>query len=872
MKRIAWVTALLLSLILCLSVPALAAEDAEAGGSAAPAGTEEGLPALQADVVGSGKCGENTTWTLDSDGLLTIFGTGPMEDYSEFSTPVPQWRTYEIVRIQVQEGVTSIGDAAFCDHDELIGVSLPDGLESIGKASFKNCKSLMAVETPKSVKSIGDEAFEFCEGMLLVKFGSNLESIGKRAFNNCNRVKEIIIPSTVKSIGEGAFSGCKSLEDIFIPDSVESMGDRAFSGCENLTRAIIGSGVEAIGNGVFSSCKKLSRISILEGVKSIGDSAFAFSGLTGELKLPESLTSIGECAFQYVTGLAGAKLSLPKGLTTIGKEAFNGCPGFSELILPEGLTSIGEGAFQNWESLHDIKIPGSVKNIGDSAFAGCTGMYDLQLEEGIESIGQYAFKDCVLGGRVTIPDGVIQIGYGAFQGTRTVTYDLPGSIRSIGSYSLSSFTDEVNYGGTREQWLAVNGHDYVEKMNRGHVTIYYSETPYPIPVDSVSISPYAATVFLTEVMTLRATVSPDNAMDKTVTWSSNNPSVVTVDKNGRIKGVSIGTAVITANASGKTATCTVTVKLVDYDYTNGTLTLDAGAVDLIPGMSDVAMGARPYSINDLTDPQIWWRILDPDVALLSNRASAFGEQAGEIYTPVTGIQDPAILIHPKSYGTTVVIATLVQKFVNGYTRVGNPAAFTVTMHRPEEMVKVQPKLSIGVGQTKTIRVELAVKGLSTTGTGWEYGTQETSDCMVKILKTEKEEDSNNILLTVQGVKAGQTSLGPCMLYDGKVVAATARDCAVTVTQTPAAPTYSMGPGGEVTVEREGRRINVLTGPVSGKQPLWAASYDPRGKLISLQKLTSPAASATVPAGAGRCKLMWLDEKSAPKCGNLEFTF
>lgn len=55
-----------------------------------------------------------------------------------------------------------------------------------------------------------------------------------------------------------------------------------------------------------------------------------------------------------------------------------------------------------------------------------------------------------------------------------------------------------------------------------------------------------------------ATVIPPNATDKTVTWSSDDEDVATV-ANGVVTGVSAGTATITATASGKTATCEITV-------------------------------------------------------------------------------------------------------------------------------------------------------------------------------------------------------------------------------------------------------------------------------------------------------------------------
>lgn len=60
---------------------------------------------------------------------------------------------------------------------------------------------------------------------------------------------------------------------------------------------------------------------------------------------------------------------------------------------------------------------------------------------------------------------------------------------------------------------------------------------------------------------LTAVITPDNATDKSVTWSSSNASIATVDATGKVTGVKVGTATITATtANGLTATCNVTVK------------------------------------------------------------------------------------------------------------------------------------------------------------------------------------------------------------------------------------------------------------------------------------------------------------------------
>ena len=81
-----------------------------------------------------------------------------------------------------------------------------------------------------------------------------------------------------------------------------------------------------------------------------------------------------------------------------------------------------------------------------------------------------------------------------------------------------------------------------------------------VPVESVAVDPDKTTVKVGECKQLNVTISPENASDQTVTWTSSDQSIVTVDENGKITGVKPGTAAITVTtANGLTATCTVTV-------------------------------------------------------------------------------------------------------------------------------------------------------------------------------------------------------------------------------------------------------------------------------------------------------------------------
>ena len=174
--------ALLLCLALCIS--AWASGEAEPTDEAEVeaieafpeeiAEEEASEPALDgAAVVDSGICGDNVTWILTEDGVLTISGTGKMEDYLPRDNDAP-WGSYKL-------------------RDNIITVAIEDGVTSIGESAFSFCTSLVSVTIGNSVTSIGDRAFQFC-------YNQGLTSI--------------TIPNSVTSIGEGVFYEC-AVDDIY---------------------------------------------------------------------------------------------------------------------------------------------------------------------------------------------------------------------------------------------------------------------------------------------------------------------------------------------------------------------------------------------------------------------------------------------------------------------------------------------------------------------------------------------------------------------------------------------------------------------------------------------------------------------------------
>ena len=96
----------------------------------------------------------------------------------------------------------------------------------------------------------------------------------------------------------------------------------------------------------------------------------------------------------------------------------------------------------------------------------------------------------------------------------------------------------------------------------GKCTASCKVTVKEIEATSVSLSATEMTVYIDEYGTLTATVAPDNTSVKTITWTSSDPSIASVDENGKVTGIDLGTAVITATTKyGPSAKCTVTVKV-----------------------------------------------------------------------------------------------------------------------------------------------------------------------------------------------------------------------------------------------------------------------------------------------------------------------
>ena len=446
------------------------------------------------EVVATGTCGENVKWVLNKAGTLFIFGIGEMNNCYIDYAPWYELRS-QILNVVISNGITRIGEWAFCDCASLTSITVPKSVTSIGNGAFVFCTSLSDIQV-----AVGNDYYCSIDGVLYSKDMKILHT-----YPAGKPVATFMVPSSVTSLEDYAFACCTSLTNINISDSVISIGEWAFINCDNLTNITIPDSVASIGREAFSGCASLlwnhydnayylgndknpylalvGRVSaditycnVHENTKIIGDNAFANCTSMINITIPGSVVSIGKGAFSICSSMAS--ITIPDSVNSIGAYAFDSCSGLKDIYysgtqasweairkgegwnigtgdytvhflysdnLEYALSSdgayyivIGIGACAETE----IVIPNThnslpVREIGEAAFQDCCNMTSIKIPESVVSIGEFAFFRCEGLIDIDIPHGVISIGESAFRSCDSLNgIVIPDSVISIGDYAF----------------------------------------------------------------------------------------------------------------------------------------------------------------------------------------------------------------------------------------------------------------------------------------------------------------------------------------------------------------------------------------------------------------------------------------------------
>ena len=497
--------------------------------------------------------------------------------------------------------VTSIGRGAFGVYYNESSVS-NDG--TVIPITIKGAKG---VTLPETVTEIDDMAFLRNINLTSVTLPESLEKIGMEAFMGCVNLNSIVLPDNLNTINSYAF--CETgIASVHIKTTLQNWA-RAFEGCEYLSDVRIDEGIKEIPNYAFNNCSSLSEIKLPSSLETLGRFAFSHTALKS-VKIPDTMTSLGGA---FINCAELTQINIPDGVTELCPNEFNGCTSLENIVLPAGLKTINSPYAFSETAIKTITIPAGVKEISYGSFYGCDSLERVVFKGNITKIGELAFANC--GSLKTLTPAEIKatIGRCAFSNCKSLKSVTLGKNTAVPSDSGIGFWYNKETSATEKIpdfkiycYEGSYGEQYAKDNEFDYENIY--------EVTGVTLDKSQLNLTTGNSATLTASVSPDNAYDKTVSWTTSNSNVATVS-NGKVKAVSAGTATITVKTSnGKKAICTVTVKNPVIEAS--AVSLNKTAMKLTSGNSETL--AATITPANATDKSVTWTTSNSKVATVSS--------------------------------------------------------------------------------------------------------------------------------------------------------------------------------------------------------------------------------------------------------------
>lgn len=514
--------------------------------------------------------------------------------------------------------------SAFKDCTKLTDVEIPARVKQIVGNIFKGCTSLM------EIKVNANNPYYFAQDGVL--FGPALVEYSPKYDDNyvllaypAGRQGEYTIPSqvnekTIDQIWTSGFEGAASLTDITIPASIGRLGTAAFEST-GLTHVTIPDTVQQVDPAVFQNCTSLVSVKLPNGITEIDQYLFANCISLQHVDMPDTITKINIYAFHNCTSLTS--LALPKGLTSLSVGCFEKCYNLQHVVVPPSVINFPKdddvGVYNPFKyspvtvyvqkgSTGDRFFNNNLAELQASATASGGSLKVVTLDSVADPASiDVSSLELIDAGRQISVAGKFRIGsylnvqpltsgrdYNAFaakaNGKAFQAYDLsllPSGTTASGPFTLTigqpeGYASSATLYGANASALTTDYEDncFTASLSAlGPVAlINVKEATGGTEVTSVTLNKYTLNLEVGKTGKLSATVLPDSAANKSITWSSSNTDVASVISNGTVTAKKAGTAVITATAvNGKNASCTVTVT--------------GGTTDPDPGQPEAAVSA-----------------------------------------------------------------------------------------------------------------------------------------------------------------------------------------------------------------------------------------------------------------------------------------
>ena len=635
-------------------------------------------------------------------------------------------------KIEIPDNVTGIDGAAFAECKKLSDVVLSKNLKTMGWQVFGNDNKLTEIEIPKSLEecryyrnndSIDGGTFDNCANLKTVMFEDGTTEIAEGLFAGCTGIEQIRIPDTVTVIESGAFGGCINLKEIDVPNSVTEIQRSAFEYCSSLKTAKLSENLKSIGMYSFNNCTSLTEVHLSDILKEIPSNTFSGCKKLTTINFPSTLTTIGDSAFYGCESLPEA--ILPSGVEKIESNAFKNCKSLKKAVVPDTVSSIGSSAFYGCEALTDITLGSKLKKIDSQTFYGCTALPSIVIPYNVTTIGDSAFVNCTKLTQITVPRNTTSIESNAFSYPRKMTMYGPSgcyaqtyangkgikyvaqdihatSIRLditnktaeyydefqlTATIAPQNFTDAVTWTSSNEDVATVSDTGYVEVCGVGTAVITVTAgnvkaactVTVPQLIDWIEFDEDEIELKSGETYQLRPDISPSNATNKKLKYTSSDTKVAEVSASGLVTAKSEGEARIRAAAtdgSDEYAVCYVTVagkaKVTGITLNQTSATLGRG--------KKLALKAA-ISPSYASNKKVVWKSANTKVATVDGSGNVTAKAPGRTKITVTSAENSSY----QASCTVTVPYNITYKLNKGKNNASNPSTYygkKITLKNP----------------------------------------------------------------------------------------------------------------------------------------------------------------------------------------------
>lgn len=472
-----------------------------------------------------------------------------------------------------------IGDSAFYCDSKLETVKWNDkcDLKIIDNYAFYKCSSLNHFIMPNSTLSVGKYAFRYDAGLTDIQLSTSLSIIYDYAFGECG-FSQLILPESLKSMQAGAFINNSNLADITIPKKTEGIGAGAFENCSALESVTFKTHETklTVDKNAFNHCAVLSKVNI----DYLDDWA--------HINFQNAAANPASTAHRlYLNGEEMVDIELPVGTKYIGNNVFNGCSDIRTLKIPATVEHVNDNIIAGCSSLTDVycyatKVPSFIGTEDPSSMNDVFRKATLHVIYGNEEAYKadawwkrfYKIEGCNAPSDADKKVTSITISQTEATLKPNDTMQLEATV-----YPTDAADKKILWTSSNKDVVIVTDEGFVLAVAEGeadvtvasaenseikavcHIKVEKEKEP-EVPIVQIKFEESPVTIALGETKKLNVIFNPVNATNKELDWVSAQTSVVEVDKEGNILGVSEGKAIVSAktkDGSNLTINCVVTV-------------------------------------------------------------------------------------------------------------------------------------------------------------------------------------------------------------------------------------------------------------------------------------------------------------------------